>query len=624
MNRHSLILSDEQREDLVSAIPSLENNGFVNLSDLKEALDLVGVKMPQWQIRNLTEDMSKEGKLKDPSKLSFEEFQKLYTDLRSKDESVHFKKAIQKNEKVKTIGGSSNASSEGTTHSVRFEEEFAFASWMNRELGGDPDLVKILPINEQDGSLYEKMKDGILLCKMINKSCPDTIDERAINKKNLSVYTKHENLTLALNSAQAIGCYIINIDAHDLSKGVKHLVLALLWQIIKIGLFSTISLVQCPGLVALLEDGEEIAELNKLSQESILLRWVNHHLAKSQCNRKMTNFTSDIKDSEIYTYLLQQIAPQTAGVHVHAMTEPDLVKRADIMLDQADKLGCRQFVSPKDVVEGNNKLNMLFLANLFNNHPALDKPEGPLELDDIEESREEKTCRNWMNSMGVSPYVNWLYSDLADGLIIFQLFDIIRPRVVNWQRVHRTFSKLKGFMEKLENCNYAVELAVKEFRFSLVGVAGQDINDGNATLTLAVVWQLMRAYTLNLLSKCKGTGQPVVEKEIVEWVNAKLAAAGKESRIGSFQDQAIATSRPVLDLVDAITPGAINYSQVKPGDNEEERLGNAKYAISIARKTGARIYALPEDIAEVKPKMVMTVFACLMARDYVPNMGAKE
>lgn len=69
---------------------------------------------------------------------------------------------------------------------------------------------------------------------MINKSCPDTIDERAINKKNLSVYTKHENLTLALNSAQAIGCYIINIDAHDLSKGVKHLVLALLWQIIKV------------------------------------------------------------------------------------------------------------------------------------------------------------------------------------------------------------------------------------------------------------------------------------------------------------------------------------------------------------------------------------------------------
>lgn len=55
--------------------------------------------------------------------------------------------------------------------------------------------------------------------KVINHSCPDTIDERAINKKNLTLYTKHENLTLALVSSQAIGCNIVNIDAHDLAKG---------------------------------------------------------------------------------------------------------------------------------------------------------------------------------------------------------------------------------------------------------------------------------------------------------------------------------------------------------------------------------------------------------------------
>ena len=40
----------------------------------------------------------------------------------------------------------------------------------------------------------------------------------------------------------------------------------------------------------------------------------------------------------------------------------------------------------------------------------------------------------------------------------------------------------------------------------------------------------------------------------------------------------------------------------------------SRYAISMARKIGARVYALPEDLVEVKPKMVMTVFACLMAR----------
>lgn len=56
----------------------------------------------------------------------------------------------------------------------------------------------------------------------------------------------------------------------------------------------------------------------------------------------------------------------------------------------------------------------------------------------------------------------------------------------------------------------------------------------------------------------------------------------------------------------------------------QDNLANAKYAISMARKIGARVYALPEDITEVKPKMVMTMFACLMALDYVPEAQSQS
>lgn len=45
---------------------------------------------------------------------------------------------------------------------------------------------------------------------------------------------------------------------------------------------------------------------------------------------------------------------------------------------------------------------------------------------------------------------------------------------------------------QMENCNYAVDLGKKKAGFSLVGIGGQDLYDGNATLTLALVWQLMR------------------------------------------------------------------------------------------------------------------------------------
>ena len=46
------------------------------------------------------------------------------------------------------------------------------------------------------------------------------------------------------------------------------------------------------------------------------------------------------------------------------------------MLQQAERLGCRQFVTATDVVRGNPKLNLAFIANLFNKYPALHKPEN--------------------------------------------------------------------------------------------------------------------------------------------------------------------------------------------------------------------------------------------------------
>ena len=94
----------------------------------------------------------------------------------------------------------------------------------------------------------------------------------------------------------------------------------------------------------------------------------------------------------------------------------------------------------------------------------------------------------------------------------------------------------------------------------------------------------------------------------------RITGAEKESQITSFKDPCIATSKPVLDLVDAIRSGAVNYDLVTDGQSGDDALANAKYAISMCRKIGARVYAPPEDLVEVKHRMVMTVFACLMAR----------
>jgi plastin-3 len=519
------------------------------------------------------------------------------------------------------VHGMADHGADEIVHTIRVEEEVAFSNWINSNLAPDPDLKRLVPISPNDGDLYNKIQDGLVICKLINLAVPETIDERAINKKNLNTYTKRENQTLALMSAQAIGCNIVNIDADDLAKGKPHLVLGLLWQIIRIGLFSQIDLHHVPGLFRLLREDETLDDLRKLSPEQILMRWVNYHLERAGVERRLNNFTTDVMDSELYTYLLNQIAPKEAGVGLYPLSVQGNVPRAGAMLGEADKLDCREFVTPNDVANGNYKLNLAFVANLFNKHPALPDP-GVDELDmgeAIEETREEKTYRNWMNSMGVNPFVNWLYSDLSNGVVIFQLYDIIRPGIVNWKRVVQKFHKLRGMMDQIQNCNYAVELG-KQLRFSLVGIQGKDIYDGNQTLTLALVWQLMRAYTLTVLAQCTQSGDSLAsDKEIIQWVNDKLKSSGKHSQIKSFQDPSISDARVVCDLIDAISPGTINYDLVKAGGHDAN-IENAKYAITSGRKIGAKIYALPEDIVEVKPKMVMTVFACLMARDHMPNM----
>ena len=43
-----------------------------------------------------------------------------------------------------------------------------------------------------------------------------------------------ENLELALNSARAIGCNIVNIGAEDIEKAKPHLVFGVMWQIIRV------------------------------------------------------------------------------------------------------------------------------------------------------------------------------------------------------------------------------------------------------------------------------------------------------------------------------------------------------------------------------------------------------
>ena len=87
----------------------------------------------------------------------------------------------------------------------------------------------------------------------------------------------------------------------------------------------------------------------------------------------------------------------------------------------------------------------------------------------------------------------------------------------------------------------------------------------------------MRAYTLSVLTQLADTGHPIIEKEIIEWANNKLNTGGKTSRIKNFQDPALADSKIVLDLIDSIKPGTVNYDILTSGEDDEVSTKNLAF-----------------------------------------------
>ena len=125
----------------------------------------------------------------------------------------------------------------------------------------------------------------MLLCKLINHAVADTVDMRCVHLGHdgpLSVYQVTENLNLAINAAVAIGCRVVNIGSGDLMAGSPHLVLGLLWQVVKVGIMAKINLKSTPALINLLEAGDDDEEglqaLMALPPEKVLLKWLNYQL----------------------------------------------------------------------------------------------------------------------------------------------------------------------------------------------------------------------------------------------------------------------------------------------------------------------------------------------------------
>ena len=580
-------------------------NGLIESDEFLEILHALGHRdLKQEDAASLMKGYE----LKDKEHMTFTEFLNIMKQF-AKDENVQVDSFKTKKGKAMVRVSKGDNSFQFQTFSE--EERTAYVKVINSSLADDPICKKYLPIEPDSNEVFDRIKDGVLLCKLINKAQEGTIDERVINKKeNMNIFQQVENLNLAISAAKSIGLNCIGLNYDSIMDGKNYImVLGLMWQVVKLVVMRNIQLKHHPELIRLFNPGEQLSDLLKLSPEQLLLRWFNYHLKQAGYDKPIKNFSGDVKDSEKYTILLNQLNKSLCDKS--ALNESDLKKRAKKVIDNSKKLGAESYITPDDIVAGNNKLNTLFVASIFNAYPGLDPPTeeekydaAKLLDDDVEGAREERAFRMWINSLGLTDesgdiiHINNLYEESRDGILLLRTLDKIKPGCVNWKIVDK---KPNNPFKKTTNCNEVID-ASKKSNYKIIGIGGGDIRDGNKKYILAIVWQMMRAHSLQVIGN-------KTEEELVAWGNERV---DDEYKVKSLKDKKLASSLYFIHIMKSIEPRSINWDiVVTDKDDAESRENNAKYAISIARKLGATVFLVWEDIAEVKSKLLLTLLASI-------------
>jgi len=70
-----------------------------------------------------------------------------------------------------------------------------------------------------------------------------------------------------------------------------------------------------------------------------------------------------LQDAEAYAHLLNVLAPEHTNLSTLAVKNP--FERAKLVLEHADKMGCKRYLTARDIVEGSPNLNLAFVAHIF-------------------------------------------------------------------------------------------------------------------------------------------------------------------------------------------------------------------------------------------------------------------
>lgn len=121
----------------------------------------------------------------------------------------------------------------------------------------------------------------------------------------------------------------------------------LLFEILNKIILKKISIQYYPQLLRLKYNKEEYEDLLKLGPEDFLKRWFNFHLNKAGCENVLINLSDDIKDSEKYIILFNQLSPNICDKS--ALEILDLGERARKVIKYAQNIGVKVNIKNEDI-----------------------------------------------------------------------------------------------------------------------------------------------------------------------------------------------------------------------------------------------------------------------------------
>ncbi|EAL68445.1 actin binding protein [Dictyostelium discoideum AX4] len=614
---------------------------IVELLDKKEEFDSIQIELTQLKSENQALQVKVEEKTRKHQVLKRELSMQMDA---KKQEELEQEKKRQIQEQINRVVKPTQSKD------YYIEEEEPLINYVNtiEQLLVDKHIKHVFPIDSTKHIIHS-FYDGVLLCKLVNFARDGTIDERVLNIEPTSNIEIDQNLNLVFNSAKAIGCVIPSTISPTTLKSDPKEMVNLLYELVKVQITSSININTYPTLLVLKETHEDMKHFIVQSTNKLLLRWFIYHLALDKTKLSLDQLASSPSNLiKLFISLEKDLAANGGTALLQQSSVDQQSKESDefkwIIEQSKQTFNIFQWLNLESIQNRNQKLIYLFLSSIFKSEKGIgikasesstkviEEQRALVEKVnlDVEGTREERAFCMWMNSLNIKPYVNNLQQDLQDGLVILQMFDKIKSGSVNWKEVN--ISPSNAYMA-LENCNYGISIA-KQLRFSLVGIGGKDIHDGNRKLTLALIWQACKYHLLSLLtnlrlsllkdsssgdlslssSSTSSTSSFFNEGEIIQWANKKVLKHGKSTCITGFKDQSIGNGIFLIDLLDSIQ-SVVNYSIITKGETFEEKKLNAQYIINVARKIGCCIFVVWEDLVEVKPKMILTFISMLMCFD---------